>query len=463
MLLALGVGAARPWRGEVIYQVMPDRFFNGERANDEGVDPGDPRAWHGGDLKGLTEKMAYIRSLGATAIWLTPVYAQIPGTHDGATGYHGYWPRDFRNVDPHFGSLADFRAFTKAAHDAGLKVVLDQVVNHFGYGAPTVQERPSWFHDPVTCAQQGERDVTCPIFGLPDLNQDNPEVRDFLFQNADFWRAQGVDGFRYDAIKHVPRDFLRELLRRDARDGTFTLGEFYDADAGVIRDYQALGFRSLFDFSLQSALQGSVMGGQGFERVREVLSQQGELPDPDEVALFLDNHDLPRFANGSPFEDVGRVRTVYGVRALMTLRGIPVLWQGTEIAMRGGPDPDNRRDMRFSEAWTPDERAVFDDVQGAVGVRRASAALSTGTLALQDVPADLASDVLVFTREAAGQRVLVAWHNGRERRTLALRSAVGQDLTLRGDLFGQDAKLSARGGVLYLSLPPRSASVFELD
>ncbi|AFZ69147.1 alpha-amylase family glycosyl hydrolase [Deinococcus peraridilitoris] len=463
-LMAMSGGNAVSWRGEIIYQVMPDRFFNGDKANDGVVRRDDPKAWHGGDLTGLIQKLPYIRELGATSVWLTPVYEQMPGTFDGATGYHGYWPQNFRNVDSRFGTLDDFRAFTRAAHGAGMKVVLDQVVNHFGYTAPFVRQNPGWFNDPSSCAGKGDNDVFCPIFGLPDLAQQQPEVRRFLFENADFWRRLGVDGFRYDAIKHVPRDFLRELLSRDASANTFTLGEYFDADPGIVAEYQQLGFRSLFNFALQGAMRQSIMSGQGLDGVRAMLERQDEIPEPDQVALFLDNHDVPRFANGTPFEDVGRERTVYGVRALMTLRGIPVIWQGTEIAMRGGGDPDNRRDMRFSDVWTPDERAVYEAVKGAIATRKSSSALSVGNLKLLATPARLASDLLLFTRENGQQRVLVAWHNGRERRTVALRSTVAARISaLRGDLFGQDAKLSVQGGVVYLSLPPRTAVAFELD
>ena len=462
-LLAPSALGAPSWRGQIIYQVMPDRFSDGDPRNDTLVDETDPRAWHGGDLRGLTGKLGYIQDLGATAVWLTPIYAQMDGMVGGARGYHGYWPQDFKNVDPHFGTLDDFRAFVKSAHAGGLKVMLDQVINHFGYTAPTVEDKPDWFHDSATCKAKGNDDVYCPIFGLPDLAQENLQVRDFLFDNDDFWRRQGVDAYRYDAIKNVPQDFLGALLARDKRTGTFTLGEYYGADAATVAEYQRLGFSSLFDFALQSAMQASVMGGQGLDRVRGALSRLSALSDPDDVALFLDNHDLPRFANGSPFEDVGRERTKYGLRALMTLRGIPVIWQGTEIAMRGGADPDNRRDMRFPAQWTPEERAVFEVAKRAIAARKASPALSGGDLTLLPVPAKLADDLLLFTRQLGAEKVLVAWHNGRARQSYSLKSPLVTDLPVQLDLFGQDAKLSSGNGYLNLSLPPQTAAVFKLN
>ncbi|MBB5233058.1 alpha-amylase family glycosyl hydrolase [Deinococcus budaensis] len=455
------------FEGQIIYQVMPDRFFDGDQTNNAGVDRSDPRAWHGGDLAGLTQKLPYIAKLGATAVWMTPIYRQQTANSFGTAAYHGYWPADFRDVDPHFGTLADFGTFAGAARTAGLRVVMDQVVNHYGYEAAAVKERPGWFNGPAECASAANRDVDCPLSGLPDLNQSNPEVRRFLLENADFWRGQGVNAFRYDAIKHVERPFLQELLARDRAAGTWTLGEWYDADTGAVAEWQRAGFDSLFLFSLQAAVKQSVMGGGGLGGVAAVLSRQGELPRPGEVALFLDNHDVPRFAQGSLFEDEGQARTRYGLRALMTLRGVPVVWQGTEIALRGGPDPDNRRDMRFEDQWTPAERGVFEAAQGAIAARKASRALSVGAQTLLPTPARLEDDLLLFTREEGGERVLAAWHGGKARRTYSLRlSALGLSAgaqTVTPSLYaGQDAKLSVSGGWLHLSLPGKDAAAFTL-
>ncbi len=461
-LLTVAVAQGAPdWRGQVIYQVMPDRFADGDPTNDAGADRSNLKVWHGGDLKGLTGKLDYIRDLGATAVWLTPVYQQRPTLYGEFSAYHGYWPWDFRAVDPHFGTPADFQTFVKTAHADGLKVMLDQVINHYGYGAPAQQAHPAWFHTAADCASATNRDQDCPLADLPDLNQKNAEVAQFLNANSDFWRGMGVDAFRYDAIKNVDPDFLQALAAKNRAEGLWTLGEYYGADAGDIGNYQRRGLSSLFDFALQGALQQAVMGGQGLGRIAGVLARDGEMQDAGQAAIFLDNHDLPRFAQGSLFEDEGQARTVYGLRALMTLRGVPVIWQGTEIAMRGGADPDNRRDMRFPDAWTPAERAVFDAAKGAIAVRRAHPALGFGSTRVQTVPDALGDQLLVFVREAQGERVLVAFHNGDRRTTYSVRSGMAA-MPLARDLFGQDAGASVRGGFLHLSLPPRTAVAFKL-
>ncbi|GGO18724.1 alpha-amylase family glycosyl hydrolase [Deinococcus humi] len=463
------------FEGQVIYQVMPDRFSDGNAANNAGVNRADPRAWHGGDLAGLTQRLPYIKKLGATAVWLTPIYQQQPTNSFDTAPYHGYWPADFRKVDPHFGTLADFGTFVQAAEVEGMRVVLDQVINHYGYLAPAVREHPTWFNGKVECDASRLKDVDCPLAGLPDLKQGNPQVRDLLLGNARFWRDQGVQGFRYDAIKNVDGMFLGDLLADDRAAGIWTLGEWYNADSGTVAEWQRRGFDSLFLFSLQAAMKNSIMSGQGLDSVAAVLSRQGELPRPGEVALFLDNHDVPRFAQGSLFEDVGQARTKYGLRAMMTLRGVPVIWQGTEIAMRGGADPDNRRDMRFEDKWTPQERSVFEVARNAIAVRQASPALSRGTLSLLKTPSSLADRLLLFTREQDGQRVLVAWHGGKERRSYSVRlSSLGLKLdglelnngtsAVIPTLFaGQNAKIRVSNGFLHLTLPPEDATAFKLD
>ncbi|SEJ68616.1 Glycosidase [Deinococcus reticulitermitis] len=455
------------FEGQVIYQVLPDRFYDGDPTNNAGVDRSNLRAWHGGDLKGLTEKLPYIEKLGATALWLTPIYRQQAVNSFDTAAYHGYWPENFRQVDPHFGSLATFDAFVKAAKGAGMKIVLDQVINHYGYEASAVKANPGWFNGKAQCDVSRDKDVDCPLAGLPDLRQSVPAVRAALLENSDFWRARGVDGFRYDAIKHVERPFLLDLLKKDRAAGTWTLGEWYDADTGTVAEWQKQGFDSLFLFSLQAAMRQSVMGSSGLGNVANVLARSGELARPGEVALFLDNHDVPRFAQGSLFEDEGQARTKYGLRALMTLRGVPVIYQGTEIAMRGGADPDNRRTMRFEDAWTPAEKGVYEVAQGAIRVRQASAALRAGTQTLLTVPDSLSSDLLLLTRTSGSERKLAAWHGGTARKTYSVRlnrlglQASAQDVT-RTLYSGQDAKVSVSGGFLHLSLPPKDAAVFAL-
>ncbi|GGJ32839.1 alpha-amylase [Deinococcus roseus] len=448
-------------QGEVVYQILVDRFADGDTSNNAAVNKDDLRAWHGGDLKGILQKIPYLKSLGVTTLWLTPIYTQQPINSFGTAGYHGYWPADFRNVDPHFGTLEDFQILVKTVHDNGMKIILDQVINHTGYEASLPKEKPEWFHG-TGCESLGNPEVFCPLAGLPDLKQEKPEVKQFLLENDLFWQGLGVDGFRYDAIRHVPANFIQDLAAQDQKNNVFTLGEVFETvSVQKVASFQKLGLTSVFDFPLREAINQTVMKGAGFTQVRAILNQDKEYVNPAELAVFLDNHDVTRFASGNLFEAEGTRRTQYGIRALMTLRGIPVLYQGTEIAMRGGNDPDNRKDMRFEDQWTEAEKATYAVAQKAIAVRKSSEALSRGTLKLLEVPSAYGEELLLFIRDSGTEKVLVVWHNGKERRTFSLKMNVQSPLTQ--DMFGQDAKLSGSGGYLHLSLPPRSAAAFPFS
>ena len=184
----------RDWSEAILYFVLIDRFADGDPSNNAHADKRNPGAYHGGDLKGLTQQLDEIASLGVTAIWINPVVKQIdkPVWAQGPPGsgwesgfehwpFHGYWADDFNRLEPHFGSEADLKAFVAAAHARGLKVLLDVVYNHVGYGShyltdPTTR---NWFHErPVDC---GADPIVCQVGGLPDLRTELPEVREFLF------------------------------------------------------------------------------------------------------------------------------------------------------------------------------------------------------------------------------------------------------------------------------------------
>lgn len=213
-------GMDTDWRDDAIYFALTDRFQNGNPANDNGAnrnagdraDRTNPLAWHGGDFAGLKAKIeeGYFKRMGFTAIWISPVVVQVPaieagsGPHQGRpfAGYHGYWAEDFFKVDPHFGALDEYKDLIRTAHRNDLKILQDVVVNHAGYGAKLVTEKPDWFRTGEEC---GEDDVTTCLAGLPDFRQEVPEVTRYLNDFVSYWqRETGIDGLRIDTMKHVP-------------------------------------------------------------------------------------------------------------------------------------------------------------------------------------------------------------------------------------------------------------------
>jgi glycosidase len=378
------------WRRLPIYFAIPDRFANGDPRNDDLGQPGchDPASldlFHGGDVAGLRAHVGYLAELGAGALWVTPLPAQVP-LRNGACGYHGYWadltdPDDGR-MEPKLGTLAEVNALVSDLHAAGLRFVLDMVVNHPGRGARIVAEHPAWFHDPATCAALGNPDVFCPLHGLPDFAQEDPVVAGYLTGMARGWVARvKPDGIRMDTAKNSLTSYFATSFVpgvRAERKDLFLLAEYFDADdvAHVLPTLEA-GFDSAFHFPLHRALVDSFAKGGSVDGVASTvaatLSSLGE-ERALRLVTFLDNHDVPRFLSEAPEgmpADVLARRYGVALAALFTLPGIPQLYQGDELAALG-PYGHNRGDMP-AWAWSAATRAGPHD--GFVGDGQATWAL----------------------------------------------------------------------------------------
>jgi glycosidase len=378
------------FRDEIVYQILTDRFANGDAGNDGGLldrrgdasDLGNPVGWHGGDFAGIRRKIeeGYFQRLGFTAIWISPVVLQVPAPGNGGgvnsgkpfAGFHGYWAERFDQVEPHFGDLAAVKALGAAADAAGIKLVVDVVVNHVGPGSTLVGQQPAWFR---TGSQCGSDDVTMCLAGLPDFRQEAPGVSDYLIGTVRWLRdnVPSVDGLRMDTMKHVGDPFWAQFFApgspADAR-SFWTVGETFDGSVARIAHYlDTVGSPSMFDFPLKFAIVDSLARGGSTRRIAEVLAQDTLYRDPTRLSVFLDNHDVWRFASES--EAAGSApaeadqRLDMALTLLYTLRGTPVVYYGTEIAMRGRGDSydlpigaSSREDMDFTrlDASRFDER-----------------------------------------------------------------------------------------------------------
>jgi alpha-amylase len=203
---------------DVIYFLMTDRFCNGDPGSDQNVDLANPRAFHGGDFAGLRQKIPYLQNLGITAVWLTPVYLNVPDFFDSA-GYHGYWAIDFERVDPHLSganpesakeSRAQFKDLVEAFHGANIKIILDMVVNHTGYHTPAYLAYPhKRFEDRHFNIHYPDDPIEHWLSGLPDLDHDQIEVADYFVQNILDWIEEtGIDGIRMDTVRQTRRRHL---------------------------------------------------------------------------------------------------------------------------------------------------------------------------------------------------------------------------------------------------------------
>ena len=494
------------WRRQVIYLSMPDRFFNGNTSNDNAghpycFDPKWPYKFHGGDLAGLRQKLPYIKDTGATTLWTTPVYAQVPeinpNTSNASCGYHGYWP-NFKNpgdlaVEPKLGTSSDLHGLITDLHNNGMKYMMDMVVNHAGYGASITKTNPGWFHSDCT----GD-DINCPLAGLPDFRQEDSTVATYLTNLSKNWTSTyAIDAIRMDTVKHVPMNYwqynwIPGVL--NARPNTFLLAEaFLTGGASQLKPYYDAGFDSAFNFPLRNALVNSIAKGGSMDTLASSVQDYMGTLGLNRALLtvnLLDNHDVPRFLNepgyGVPEDEIRR-RYHMALGALMTLPGIPQLYYGNEIAMYGGNDPDNRRDMP-SWAWTstgrsgtysgflPNPGLTYNLVKKLASVRKNNAGLWKGYYAEMWRP-NGGTNVFAFYRgfsdSTTGNRLIMVFNNntGSASVTLnigantAIASADRSYLANRtfDDQAGQGAPamVSSSNGYLTVSLPAKSFAIYK--
>jgi neopullulanase len=504
---------------DVMYLIMPDRFANGDPTNDEpaeatgSYDRSKPRAYHGGDLRGIQNHLTYLKDLGVTTLWLTPIVK-----NGAAQDYHGYGAVDLYAVEPHLGAMKDYQDLVAAAHKQGLKIFFDIVPNHVGLKHPWVSNPPlpDWFHgtlqhhldsfSPIKGSfygkAGGQADANDPFealidphakmrmkrnltegwfFGvLPDMNTENPVVEQYLLQNSIWWtEISGLDGFRVDTFPYVGRKFwanwhagLHRLYPR-----LTTIGEVFHPDPSVTsffvggtKRYDGIdsGLTTVFDFPMFFTLRDVLLRNAPVGRIADVLRHDTLYVRPEMLVPFFANHDVSRFAS-TEGSSPAKLKLAFGLT--LTLRGIPEIYYGDEIGMPGGGDPDNRRDFpggwigdtnnAFTQAGrTREQQEIFSCVQALLKLHREHTALRGGWLW------HLASDETsyVFARESEEERLVAAFNNADQPRELRvpLGDTPAQRASVIDLLFG-DAKVELAGKEIRITMPGQSLSIFSLN
>ncbi|MCB0637481.1 MAG: glycoside hydrolase family 13 protein, partial [Lewinella sp.] len=449
---------------DLIYLIMPDRFANGDPGNDSvegmqqtGINRDKVFFRHGGDLIGIMERLDYLGELGVTALWLNPVFEN----DEPYESYHGYAPTDHYHVDARLGTNEQYQQLVRLCHERGIKVVMDVIFNHVGDQHWFIRDLPSrdWIHqwpvytkttyraptlmDPYASAADRAR-MADGWFDkhMPDLNQSQPQLANYLIQNSIWWAAYtGQDAYRIDTYAYADQAFMSEWNRRMLMEfptiGIY--GEIWDHGMGIqawfgegdrrtaaadshlpgVTDYQIF-------YAILEALSREQGWTDGVMRLYYTLAQDYLYADPFRNVLFLDNHDLSRFYT-SVGEDLTKFKS--GIALLLTLRGIPMLYYGTEILMTGSGGgafgEAGRRD--FPGGWSADEddffRArerreavgeAFDYVQRLAQYRRSHPELFKGALT-QFVPED---GVYVYFRHAGPQTLMVIFNSNEEAATV---------------------------------------------
>jgi glycosidase len=484
------------WRRGLFYLALTDRFADGDPANDDLGQPAchDAAAkdlFHGGDLAGLRAHIPYLKDLGATALWATPLPAQVP-LRSGACGYHGYWADevdpDDGALEPKLGAWDDVAALVKDLHAARMRFVLDMVVNHPGRGARIVGQHPQWFHGDLACSALGDPDVFCSLHGLPDYAQEVPEVAAYLTAMSRRWVARvHPDGVRMDTAKNVPASYFAHSFVPAVRaesPALFLLAEYFE-DSGTAPLLPVLdaGFDSAFHFPLHRALVDTFARGRPVDLVADAVAG-GIATLGIERALrlvtFLDNHDVPRFLSEAPAgtsDDELSRRYAVALVALFTLPGIPQLYQGDELAALGGYG-DNRRDMPAwawdagtrggrHEGYAGDAGAVFERVRFLAATRAGEPALWRGAYT-EIARASADANVLAFVRggaDDAGRALVVLSGDARPRAvTLVLPSGLAWPAgTVLHDAasLGAPARVATGDAGVTVALPAFGAAIYR--
>jgi hypothetical protein len=327
-----------------------------------------------------------------------------------------------------------------------MRILFDMVLNHVGYEAPLTRTKPQWFHRRGTIEDWDDREdlLNGDVHGLPDLDQENPEVYRYLLDASLHWlREASPDGFRLDAVRHVPMGFWERYSHdlRASQPSVILAGELFEGHAGrLARAFSGAGFTHVFDFPLYYAMIDYFCRGAPPGRLASVLFEDRRYEDPSHLITFLDNHDLPRILTACA-EEPSRVRRALSF--LLLTRGVPAITYGTESGLTGEGEPENRGDMRFM-----DSAGLGGDLKRLLALRRSHPVLARGRTILLE-----ANEILVCLRLLGDHAALVVDNPGTETRDIDLGHDLGSGVR------GVRAFDAARSGPSF-AIPPGTSVWF---
>jgi glycosidase len=441
LIFSAFISRAADFRREVVYQIITDRFFDGNSANNNPAQSAglydstktNWRAYWGGDLQGIQQKMSYLAGMGVTAIWISPpvdnLNANIPdGNGNPTASYHGYQARDFKRIEEHSGSASnawtDFDNLVTAAHQNGIKVIVDFAPNHstqdnageFGalYDNGTflgnyTNDTNGYFHHNGNISNWDDRYQVqyYTLFNLADLNQEHAAIDAYMKATAQLFQQHGVDGFRIDAIKHITWGWQYSLANSIYANGdSFLFGEWYQTSTNdpLYRDsykYTNKSGISMLDFPLNTAIRNVFGSNANFSEIDTVLTAEAaNFMWDEDLVTFIDNHDMTRFL--SLLNNNNRLHQ--SLAFILTQRGIPCIYYGTEQYLHndtsGGGDPYNRPMMNAFNTST----TAYTLINRLSGLRRNNPAIGYGTTQQRWMN----NDVYIYERKFFGNVVLVA-------------------------------------------------------
>jgi glycosidase len=493
---------------DMMYLIMPDRFANGNPKNDtnktlaETADRNNPGGRHGGDIEGIIKNLDYISALGATAIWSTPLCED----NDKVYSYHTYAQSDVYKIDPRYGTNDDYVRLSSEMHKKGLKLVMDYVTNHWGIKHWMMTDLPTkdWIHQFENYTQTNHKRTTISdtnasktdtktcldgwfVPTMPDVNQSNPLVLNYLKQNAIWWiEYADLDGFRVDTYNYSDPKGIAAWTKSITNEyPNFNIvGEVWmhdqaqmaywqkDSEIGAIQNYNS-NLPSVMDFTLHDAL-GTVFNenegtwDKGMVKVYDNFSTDFLYPNPNNILVFAENHDTNRI-NEIYKNDFKKYQITMALIA--TIRGIPQLYYGSEIGMSGDKnkgDADIRQD--FPGGWkgdknnaflktgrTPEQEKYFDFTSKLFNWRKTNEAVHFGKMT-HYIPEN---NVYVYFRYTDNKTVLVVINNGTTNqiiKTNRFQENIKNSKTGKDILTGKPYDL--KNGI---SLEAKSVLILELE
>lgn len=428
-------------KGDTCYQIVTDRFFDGNTSNNNPAKSpgmydstkGNWKLYWGGDFAGIQQKLSYLQGMGVTAIWISPHVDNIDKTavYGGTpnAGYHGYWARDFMKTEEHFGTLAEFDSLITAAHNAGIKVIMDWAPNHSGPANPSdpnfaekgalynngtligdaINDPNGYFHHNggITNYDDRYQSQYKNLADLADLSQEHPTIDSYLKSAANYWMNRGVDGVRVDAVKHMNFGWQRSFADRMINNKDhFEFGEWYLGSktdplyADNVRFANESGI-SVLDFYLNIAMRETFGSGASMKNLDAAIDKTGlDYKYKENLITFIDNHDMSRFLTLQN----NNTWLHQSLAFMMTVRGTPCIYYGTEQYLHndtgGGGDPYNRPQMPgFSTTTT-----AYQVINKLSTLRKNQPALQYGT----HQERWLNDDVYIYERRFNSDVVLVA-------------------------------------------------------
>ncbi|WP_100077316.1 glycoside hydrolase family 13 protein [Chryseobacterium camelliae] len=496
---------------DVMYLIMPDRFANGDEKNDsvpgltEKANRSLPNGRHGGDLRGIINHLDYLQDLGATAVWLTPVNED----NEKVYSYHGYAQTDLYKIDARYGTNEEYRDLSRELNKRNMKLVMDYVTNHWGISHWMIKDLPSkdwihWFNDgdngfkrsnykittqfDTNAAEADKKNALDGWFDttMPDINQKNPLVLKYLTQNAIWWIEYAeLGGFRVDTYPYNDKEAMAKWAKAitDEYPKFNIVGETWlsspayisawqkDSKTGEAAHYNS-NLPSVMDFILYGNIPGALMEKQGWDtgmmKLYDGFTSDFLYPDINNVLVFIENHDTARW---NEIFNADPKAYKMAMTILLTVRGIPQLYYGTEIGMRGdknkGGDADIRRD--FPGGWksdpqnafnasgqTPEQKEFHDFTRKLLNWRKNKAVIHTGKTK-NFLPQD---NVFVYFRYDGRESVMVVLNNNETEQKLDLkRFAESLDGFSGGKDIISGKDISFQGS---LSVPAKSSTIIEL-